>query len=78
LLSRFFIYATARVLEYGNVLCLRAFLSLHNIELYALAFFQVSELLLIKQFSLPHISILYVNLFQESSLVIVPWMITLF
>ena len=30
------------VLEHNNVFCLRAFLSLHNVELYPLAFFQIA------------------------------------
>lgn len=37
------------VLEYYNIFCLRAFLSLYNFELYALAFFQVAVTAIVSQ-----------------------------
>jgi hypothetical protein len=43
------VYAIATVLDHNNVLCLRAFLTLRNRELYALAFFQVAVTAIISE-----------------------------
>jgi hypothetical protein len=46
--------AIVTVLDHNNVLCLRAFLSLHNFELYALAFFQVAIIAIVSEGAVMH------------------------
>jgi len=53
-------------LDYCNILCLRAFLSLHNFELDALAFFQIAVAAIIVEGGLMHENIRSSSAFNES------------
>jgi hypothetical protein len=66
LLSRFRLCVLQIVLDHNNVLSLRTFLSLHEVELYALAFFQVAVAAIVSQGAVMHENIRTFCTFNET------------